>query len=333
MASSNSTALSKPYNCPSLWPLDMPKVHLDTWATLTAILALITTVSNAILIYSLYKTKQLNTITNKFILLMNISDLCTGVFVLPLIVIMAVLKDDYRDCQFELAVQYIALLFAYFSFFMLLSVSIDRFIHVTKLNRYNHFMNDFRMKLIVVVSVVMSIVIAAVGVYIASLELQLVLNASDLIGVLFMFLLYLLVFRKIRVHIENFKQMISENMSASSVNREAKRELSATKTIRILLGALLILYFPYNIVSAIFIYYKLHKGVAVPLNISVAAYIAYLLVFSNAAVNAIVFSFGNSTVRRFIFRKLPLFSKVTPSETETKDTHLSQQQQQQQLKQ
>ena len=136
------------YICPSLWPLDMPQACLILWAVVTSVLFPITILANSVLIYGLYKTQQLNTIANKFILIMSVSDLCIGVFVLPLIVVMVCLQDALQSCNFELFVQCIALLSARFSFFMLMCISTDRYMHVTKLNKYNQFMNARRMKIV-----------------------------------------------------------------------------------------------------------------------------------------------------------------------------------------
>ena len=128
------------YDYLSLLIMDKPHSHLLVWAVLTSILSLLTILANSALIYSLYKAQQLTTITNKFILIMNILDLCTGIFVLPLIDVMICLKDTLRNCNFELFVQYVALTFGYFSFFMLMCISTDRYVHVTKLNKYSQFM-------------------------------------------------------------------------------------------------------------------------------------------------------------------------------------------------
>ena len=300
----NSTNSSSEYICLSLWPLDMPKPHLITWAVLSAVLSPITIVSNAALIYGLYETQQLISITNQFILVMNVSDLCTGIFVLPLIVVMISTKDRFRSCVFELAMQYLAFVLAYFSFFMLMCISLDRYIHVTKLNKYNQFMNPFRMKIIVVISMVVSLVIASISISFPSLPLQVLLNLSDLAGVLLMFFLYSLVFRKIAIHAEKFKRMLEEQGTDLAIGRETRREMSATKTIRFVLGALLVLYLPYNICSAAWTYYKFGKRVSPPLALDIAAYWSYTIVFSNAAINAIILGYGNSVVRRCILEKV-----------------------------
>ncbi|XP_065066120.1 uncharacterized protein LOC135692033 [Rhopilema esculentum] len=289
----------------------MPSPHLITWSFFTALLSPITIVSNAALIYGLYKMEQLNTITNKFILVMNISDLGTGIFVLPSIAVMAALKEKYRNCAFELVLHYGAFLLAYFSFFMLMCVSMDRYLHVTKLKKYNKFMNEFRMKVIVVFSFVTSAIIAYISIAFPSFPLQVALNLSDLFGVLFMFILYSMVFRRIATHAEKIKRMLSD-AGEDSGNRETRREISATKTIRFVLGALLVLYLPYNICSAIWAYYKYQEKRNPPLIMNVLEYWAYVIVFSNAAINAILFGYGNSVVRRFLIGRISR-SQVAPS--------------------
>ena len=302
------------YNCPSLWPLDMPQSHLILWAVVTSILSPITILSNSALIYGLFKTQQLTTITNKFILIMNISDLCTGILVLPLIVVMICLKDTLQTCNFELFVQYIALLFAYFSFFMLMCISTDRYIHVTKLNKYNQFMNTHRMKVATVLSFISSLLIAYLPISFPTFWLQLTLCLSDLSGVSLMFFLYSLVFRKLAIHTENFKRMLEELGTSESTSRETRKEVSATKTIRFVLGALLVLYLPYNVCSVVWTYYKYDRKVNPPFFVNLFTYWSYVIVFSNAAINAIIFGYGNSVVRRLIFSRFGFVgNQVMPS--------------------
>ena len=299
----NNTETIPIYKCRSSWPLDLPWSHLITWAVATSILSPITIISNSALIYGLYKTQQLTTITNKFILVMCISDLGTGIFVLPLIAIQVCLKDTIRSCTFEMYVLYMGFLLVYLSFFMLICVSMDRYIHVTKLNKYNQFMNEFRMKVAIVVSLVASASIACITIMFPSFPLQLTLNLSNLSGVLFMFFLYSLVFRKIAIHAEKFKRMLEEQGTIQSTGRETKRELSSTKTIRCVLGALLVLYLPYNICSAIWSFYRWDQSLKPTLALNIALYWSYVIVLSNAAINAMIFGYGNSVVRRFLFSK------------------------------
>ncbi|XP_065066117.1 uncharacterized protein LOC135692029 [Rhopilema esculentum] len=309
----NHSSSEENYYCPSLWPLDTPWPHLIAWSFFTALLSPITIISNTALIYGLYKMKQLNTITNKFILVMNISDLGTGIFILPSLAAMAALKDKYRNCAFELVLHFGAFLLAYFSFFMLMCVSMDRYLHVTKLNNYNAFMNEFRMKVIVGFSIVTSAVIAYIAMAFPSFPLQVVLNLSNLTFILFVFIWYSKMLRKIAINVERIKRMLrdaGENLGY----REAGREISATRTIRFVLGALLVLYLPYNISSAIWTYYKYQEKRNPPLIMNVIEYWTYVFLPSNATINAILFAYGNSIVRRFLIGKF-FRSRVVPNRT------------------
>ena len=290
-------------HCPLPWPLDMPQSHLISWAIVTSILSPITILANSALIYGLYTKQHLNTISNKFIVLMSISDLCLGIFVFPLIVVIICLKDTFRSCNFELFVHYIALLFAYFSFFMLMCISTDRYIHVTRLNRYNQFMNPRRMKIATILSFFCSVLIASLSIRFVTVWLQLAVCLSGFSGVSLMFFLYSLVFRKLAIHTEKFKRMLEELGRGESTSRETRKEFSAKKTIRFVLGALLVLYMPYNICSVVWAYHTYDGKVKPPFFLKVMMYWSYTLVFSNGAINAIILGYGNSVVRRFIFNR------------------------------
>ena len=291
------------YNCASLLAMDMPQSHLILWAVVTSILSLVTILANSALIYCLYKTQQLNTITNKFILLMSISDLCTGLFFLPLIVVMICLKDTLQSCNFELFVQFIGLLFAYFSFSMLMCISTDRYLHVTKLNKYSQFMNARRMKIATVLSFIFSVLIAYIHTSFQTFWLQLTQCLLDLIGVSLMFFLYTLIFRKLAIHTDTFNRMRERLGTSESTSLERKKEFSATKTLCFVLGALLALYAPYYMCSSAWIYYRFNRKVNPPLILTFMTCLSYLLVLSNAAINAIIFCHGNSVIRGLIFNK------------------------------
>ncbi|XP_065061647.1 uncharacterized protein LOC135688644 [Rhopilema esculentum] len=307
----NHSCPEEPYYCPSLWPLDMPSPHLITWSFFAALLSPIIIVSNAALIYGLYKMRQLNTITNKFILLMNISDLGIGIIIMPSIAANVALRGMYRNCIVELVIQYCAFFLGYFSFFMLMCVSMDRYLHVMKLKKYNAFMNEFRMKVIVVFSFLTSALNAYLSIVIPSFPLQITLNLCNLFYVLFVFILYSMVFRRIALNAEKIKKMLRE-AGENSGNREARREISATKTIRFVLCALLVLYLPYNICSAIWTYYKYNLKRNPPLIMNVLESWAYIILLSNAAINAILFAYGNGVVRRFLIERITR-SQVAPS--------------------
>ena len=336
--SSNNTQVSLPYFCLSIWPLDIPFFHLVTFAFSQAILCPFTIISNSLLVYALVKTRQLNSISNKFILMMNISDLCMGVLGQPLIVIMVSLKGIFRNCAFEKFVQYIVFLSANFSWFMLLCISIDRYYSITKLNRYNLYMNNVRMKILIIVSFIIANILAITLNFAPSFYMQVVFNVANISMMTTVSLVYVFILRKLKAH----NNLISHINTASTTNlamvstasvetiteveeisrvpgcalksrkkskqssRESKKQLSATKTVRALLIAIFGLYGPYNIVSTYWAYYKYEKRENPSMVLNISLFWTYFIVLSNASVNACIIINGNSKTRKFILTKLRL---------------------------
>ena len=304
------------YSCLSLLPFGMPWWSRIFLALIFAVVALAGVVANSVLIYALYKTNQFVSITHKFVLFMNLSDLCSGVISLPLIIVLVTMEQ--RVCSFDLAMQLVVFLFGYFSLFMLMTISVDRYIHVMKLNRYNSFMNTFRMKLIIAVIIVTSVALAYLTIAIPSFYFQLTMNLSNLICVGCTFWVYCAISRKISVHSENFQRML-KSLNVSNPMKETKRELSSTKTIRLLLGALFVLYFPYNIVSLVYVYSKYSLRRDPTLAVKFLLCCSYAFVFVNSSANAVIYAYGNTAVRRFIqrqFNKVHDLANATTSETQ-----------------
>ena len=292
--------------CPSLLALkNIRDSHLHTWCAMTFIVEFLITVANCTLIYGLYKTNQLGIITNKFIIFMSISDLCTGILVQPLIVILILSKSIQKNCSFLLKVQFLAFLFAYFSFFMLVAVAVDRYLHVIKLNRYNSFMNEYRMKIITGVSFLASIIAGLIPVLVSSFCLQVILNMADAIGIAFIIILYILLRRKVRVHAVTLQNDTKE-VSEMNSGRKRSGDQFLSRTVLLLFVVMFFLLGPYNIMSVIFTYYKFHQQVDPGFTVDVLSYWAYILVFTNSSVNAIIFAYSNSRVRRYFSSVLGL---------------------------
>lgn len=285
--------------CPSLLAMSIPSAYLVTFAALVVVMVIFTVVSNSLLIHALRKTKQLTTITNKLILLMNISDLITGVVAYPCIAFLYFTISIFRSCKFELTIQLITLMPAYFSFWMLMGVAVDRYLQVTKLTRYNLYMNDFRMKLIIAGGLSLSVGTSVIStVFSSSFWLKVCLNLSNISSVMMMFFIYTLVFKKIRTHSQTIRQVPGQKQ-----NRARMRQmLTGARTVRFLLGALFVLYFPYNIISTVWAYYKFYLKTEPGLLLDILELISYLIVFSNAGINALIYGYGNSALRSYLIR-------------------------------
>ena len=197
----NST-LSNSYFCMSLASIELNRLQHLLLAVAYALLSVVTIASNLTLILSLQRTGQLNTISNKFILIMNISDLCLGIITFPTLMIIFTVKDRFQSCPFEKASTYSVLLFAYFSFLMLTCISLDRYLRITKMNRYILYMNNLRMKIMILSSFALANAIAVISLVHPSFEQQIVSVFIGLSFMTFLIVVYVFLLRKLRSHIK-----------------------------------------------------------------------------------------------------------------------------------
>lgn len=283
-------------DCASLFALSLPLLYRQIFSGSLAFVSILVFLTNAVLIYLLHKTKQMNSITNKLIILLSISDISAGLISYPCIITVYIIPGDSRNCEFELAAQGIALFFGYFSFCILMSIAIDRYIHVAKLQRYNVYMNDFTLKLMLLASVLFSAVVSCIStLYSVSFFVRLTISSLNAVSLSSVCIFYLLVERRVRIHAENASKTHGMDQ------REANKQLLGTvKTVRILLFILLIIYTPYTIISCSWAYYKMYRKTDPGFLLDILKTVSYLITFSNAWINGIVYCYGNKKLWNYL---------------------------------
>ena len=285
-------------NCYTVIP-QMPWMYSAPFAAMFIALSIFIVVANAVLLSSLYKTNQLTTITNKFMFLMSICDMVTGFLVTPLVAACLLMYYEYRICLMEKTAQFLVSLCLCFSFCMLVAIAVDRYIHVIKLNRYQDFMNDFKMKSIIAFSVVFSIYLAIMGLVYVDVTIPQTINAvGRLFSTVCVFILYYKMSRQIRVHALTIDVQLSNSNNA---RMQTRQKLSSTKSIRALLGTLLLLSLPYNIITSIRAVVQFgNNSIIETTSLDVAYGFSLLLLLSNAGANALIYGYSNSVNRRHI---------------------------------
>ena len=279
-------------DCPSLFAISLPLVYRQIFAGSLVFISVLVFLSNTALIYLLHKTKQMASMTSKLVILLTISDLGAGFISYPCIIAVYMSPGDSRICNFELVAQFIALFFGYLSFCILMGIAIDRYIHVTKLQRYNVYMNGFTLKVMFLFSVVCSAAVSCIStLYSTSFSVRVAISSVNAISLSSVCIFYLLVERRIRIHVEN----------AGQDQRAKNRQLMASiKTVRILLWILLIIYLPYTIMSCVWAYYKTYLNKHPGFLLDMLKTVSYLITFSNAWINAIVYCYGNKKLWNYV---------------------------------
>ena len=283
-------------DCPTLFALSLQTIYLQIFAACLAFVSILVFIANTTLLCLLHRSKQMNSITSRLVMLLTISDISAGFLSYPCIIAVYTIPRDSRSCKFELAAQFIALFFGYFSFCMLMGIAFDRYVHVTKLQRYNYYMNEFTMKLMVLFSVFISAAISAIStVYSTSFFVRLAISSCNAIGLTSVCIVYLRVERRIRIHVENADRTLGQD------HRRAKKQLiESIKTVRILLFVLVVIYLPYTITSCVWAYYKMHRNTNPGFLLDILKTISYLITFSNAWINALVYCYGNKTLWNYL---------------------------------
>ena len=285
--------------CMTLSSVVLPRSYHVFFAISYALLSGVTIFSNTILIYTLYKTKQLKTISNKLILVMNISDLLAGIFAFPSVSAAHIIHDFQRRCEFEKVDTFLALFFGYFSFLMLCCIALDRYFQLTKLNRYNLYMNEFRMKVMIFSILAVSFVISLMPLFYQSLLQQFISASLGLFGLGLIISMYSFLVKRLRNNVTSQSNNTTGEISTRP-ERNGSSQLSAAKTIQFLLTYLTITYSPYLIISCWWAYYKFRMKVEPGFYITLLYTWTAFVALCNASGNSWIIVYGNSRSRRFV---------------------------------
>ena len=327
-ASSNSSNSYQRDVCVTVISFEFPYTLQVVQTIVCAILSLVTVTSNHILIYTLYKTKQLSTISNKLILIMSFSDLFSGLFALPHLSIMFFVKNIPNRCTYEKIAAYTLLLSAYFSFYLLSCISIDRYLQVTKFARYSLYMNKSRMTLMVILSFILSNIIAIRTLLHPSFAQQIIINCFDVSIMVSSTIIYTFLINKLHNHVKHIDKTLqirvtekskksNEGLNEASVRTVASTSgsktsnsntaqntsvsyLSAARVIRALIIFSIVTYMPYKVSSIAWTYYKVFKRDKPDLTLSLIYGLSCGSVILNASGNACIIIYGNKKSRRFV---------------------------------
>ena len=232
---SNSSTIMQPEFCLSFLALDISKPHYLIFAIVFGLLSPISVALNSILLYALYKTGQLKTLSNKLIALMTSSDLCIGIIVLPALAVTIGMKKVSKNCLLDISVNYLATVFVIFSFLMLICISIDRYLHVTKLIRYNAYMNRFRMWTLIIMNFGIVNVVAIIGAIFHTFILQVIVTLINGPVIGFTIMIYVGMLKRLRNHQRRLQTRMSDNtMDTVKVtqNNDVEAEQNVSNVVR-----------------------------------------------------------------------------------------------------
>ncbi len=275
----------------------LDKDTLGPFSILQLILGVLIILVNLFLVHALRKLGKLNTVSHKFIFVLSVSDICIGVALVSGTPLYLMLNGKVYSLVYIFH-NIVLYLFSQFSFFMVIMIAIDRYIHMRFLTRYATIMTNRRGVKVVI------------GVLIATILMNAVLICGDIFGfaglakILFywvngvflsiLFIKYARAYKALRSRVNG---IFLESERAATVNAARQRapKKKFAKAVFLIFSSALICYVPVFVYVNI-IYMK-------PSLMSVHIYVACLnLVAVNSLLNAIIFMALNNDIKRYMLQ-------------------------------
>ena len=264
-------------------------------AFFVAVLMLLTLAGNIIVCICFCRYHDLRTICNYFIISLSVSDILVALLAMPIWLII-----QFSDLLMPLPLPEGLRLFwsstdilvGTASILNLVAVSFDRYLAITKPFSYSEYLTSLRAIKIIAALWVFSLTLFAVR---FPLEPQSMLMRSyQVVTVFLAFIIPLLVMILVYVKIYS----VARNQ-ALRIGRNYARDIKATKTIAIVIGAFLICWMPFFIIVTMFAFDRNAGG-----NMKIPVFKAIKwLEYLNSCLNPLIYNFTNRTYRR-AFKKL-----------------------------
>ena len=302
-------------SCPLAYPaISLRKYHTVIYFIIPAVISLMILTVNITLMYALHKTAQYATVSNRLMVILISSDIVTGVFLPPYF---AFVSLNIESCAVKKTVEFLFLTSIYFSFNISCCITIDRYIHIRKAQRYPYLMNNFRLAIIAAASFLYAAVNIFALIIIPSFPIVIISSSVSIISLLVMIFLNWSMKVALRSHQAKMTQTASavtidagnrstlssgntEDSASSSTKESTKRKVQAVETIKHLLTSLIVLYVPMEVINIVFAYIVFETASLPSLELMfVLAFAAFMFV-SNSWVSALIIIRGNTRCRAYI---------------------------------
>ena len=254
---------------------------------------------NSTLIYLVFKLRLWGKPTFVFVVFMSISDVIIGLGPQSLVGYLILVPGS--GCRkIEILAQSLLHSLCEFSGLMINLITIDRYLHIRFLNNYNRYMNRHKALVMVVVSVVICLLLAALST-VASItnklfQLQVVLMTINTCMLIAVCALYVICYYRIRN-----RTRALQNLTTQGIRRN---DLHLAIGILLIFVTLLICYLPNFVTMTIWLYQKYYiAGKQKSVTTAILSY-SFILVVLNSSLNALILMYTDRRIRTFLKSKI-----------------------------
>ena len=267
---------------------------------------------NLSLIISLIKTKKLTNTSKYLIMILSLSDCMTGCTIVPLAIVSFTKYQRQQVCQLEIPAQFLAFLFAFISYFMVILLAIDRYINIDPNLRHVNSRTQWcfscpGVKFLVSTAIFLSIAISAAITVASAVSWYYlfiaVLCSTNFLLMLIPTILYAHAYVKIKRHIRTSRIYIHNTNEDNRANNRISIYNKFGTTIFLLLLCFLIFYVP-QLIIAIYTCVLLQTGSK--LNQTQIFLLSFTMLVShlNSVVNALLIIHRDTKIKGYIFSSL-----------------------------
>ncbi|XP_031571309.1 octopamine receptor Oamb-like [Actinia tenebrosa] len=275
--------------------------------TLSGISSVFSIVGNSVVLWTVYKTEALQSVSNFFIASLALADLLVGLVLNPILIVRAVvygyqMYTNIIPHGFDVAEDYLWIQCLLISTFSFTTISIDRFIAITRAMYYETVMTTRRCQIIIVFLWTSSLSIALLRVFLRGKDLPWLWLATIILACLFPLCItcycYTAIFRTARLQIRNIASL--SNTQEQEQHSKAVKNTKAAFTIAIVIGVFAISYAPSVVVACVSLTIK---GKCAHLyNETTEWPWACLVAYCSSAINPWIYSIRSQEFRQAIKR-------------------------------
>lgn len=276
---------------------ESPKFAVSTVvvSSLFVVILILLTIFGNVLVIMAFKTfRRMRQVTNYFIVSLAVTDLLVAVFAMPIWVAYLITGPEWVLGEvLQMLWTSGDIMVSVASIWHLTFVSIDRYLCICATLKYHFIMTPFRAIVILVGIWLYSILVASLGPILWGWRgYNLVVSILNFIlPVAVIFLTYFRIFQRARYHAQQIELSLSGKQG-----RFFRKELKATKTLAVVIGAFLVCWSPF---FGLNLSYYIVQRAPSPMLVAIAKWAHY----GNSSLNPFIYGVMNKDFRR-AFKKL-----------------------------
>ena len=197
--------------------------HLVAISSFNTISTFINISVNIFLIYSLCKLELIRKTSYKFIFCLCIGDGCVGLLTQPTFSALLLINTIKNKCIFEIAIHSLQTAFSQFSVLMILIITMDRFLHMTYLTRYNTYMTKKRGLILIATNIIITMIIVVSNIIASIYKFHFAVHTAIITINTIIFIIIFIIYTKTylairsRVHDSSFNKLTLPVLNAGSM--------------------------------------------------------------------------------------------------------------------